>query len=481
MLCSLRMHSQQDTDGLPVHTVQSLLHRDFSDDSNREHNESAALAAEHAKVAGCAEGHRKPPKQIAVRRWFLAVFAVLFLLFHCQLAFPGTRVGGLNRRRLAERGNSDSNGKGMPFSGELREVCYELGAWNHIGSTSEEQGRSYLILQPVFENLHQHANPSVLKGLTNLPSEAAVTSASQLSVQLRASDENRDHSEGPGPSRKLKRTEQMTPSTEEHMRTRGALTFSAFLDSALERPAIRPAAVAGNSFLLDQSTAARLNSSTSPADSHPCGQAQGRGTAVHPFLRVPSLDPGVKPRSFRPTVLLQPPIEHFFAYTSLHLRELLLKTSLTQEEADQVVTCAEYLANHGKHRMSDPLRKMRPILLAEKTARRFLLFHLLHLCSRAVGQTWRGEPWWEALAAQVPTTLPAGMSRSTIRVSGHASWQVVQELTAATEAYKRGVPPSDEKVRPSGMVLKAHAVHSSIMRHQEPQGVSKTEYKFACL
>ncbi|KAL8269188.1 hypothetical protein Esti_006887 [Eimeria stiedai] len=166
------------------------------------------------------------------------------------------------------------------------------------------------------------------------------------------------------------------------------------------------------------------------------------GAIVHPWLQVPALMPGVTPMPFRPERLTLFPSYQTHVDLLNNMRELLRKPALDQSDADCLVVFAESLASHAYQRMNTPVDSKAPAQAAELLARRFMVFYMLHLTSKALKQAWQRTEWWNDLASAVPSypgdRQPTGQ--------GQRSIEFARQLSAAIEAYKNGGAPGDEQI-----------------------------------
>ncbi|KAL8432356.1 hypothetical protein Efla_006131 [Eimeria flavescens] len=196
------------------------------------------------------------------------------------------------------------------------------------------------------------------------------------------------------------------------------------------------------------SSVAASSPSPPPAEDSPPSTSQGRDRrmAQHPFLRVPFLEAGVGTRNFQRFAGTTIVGDRYIGLLLRHLRNLLRMPSLGHEHANAIVNFAERLASHARRSVVGPLPKVRPRLLVERIARRFLVFYLLHMASKAVQQNWPEQRWWRELAAAIPTDAPATMSEATVRPPGWPMLALARRLAAAASVYKRGGSLRDEEL-----------------------------------
>ncbi|KAL8431262.1 hypothetical protein ACSSS7_005410 [Eimeria intestinalis] len=208
-----------------------------------------------------------------------------------------------------------------------------------------------------------------------------------------------------------------------------------FLESTLEHSELSLVSPSGDEGVLPSSAEAPVAASGQPGD----------GGTLHPWLHVPALEPGVRTRPFSPQRMASSATYHRQADLLNNVRKLLLQPMLNQADASGLLTYAECLVAHALRKMTAPVTSRRPTDAAEGLARRFLLFHVLHLTSKALHQAWSHEQWWKDLANAIPTNCPY-RSRQPLTSASERSVRLASELSAALKLYKSGSAPRDEEV-----------------------------------
>ncbi|KAL8431261.1 hypothetical protein ACSSS7_005409 [Eimeria intestinalis] len=208
-----------------------------------------------------------------------------------------------------------------------------------------------------------------------------------------------------------------------------------------ESTSVPPSSDEGVSPLLAQAPSslaqAPVDSSSDPTEN---------GGLVHPWVRVPALETGA---AARPLVAMGMISRSFFrthSSTMLRMRELLRKPVLDQNDLNGLVMYAEFLVNNALQTMRAPVKSRRPADAAEALARRFLVFYLLHLTSKAVRQVWQEQSWWKELADAIPTECPFADGTQRMTSAGAQSVSLAMQLSAAIQLYKNRSAPADAEV-----------------------------------
>ncbi|KAL8453360.1 hypothetical protein Emag_001915 [Eimeria magna] len=167
---------------------------------------------------------------------------------------------------------------------------------------------------------------------------------------------------------------------------------------------------------------------------------------VHPWLHVPALKPDVGALKFRAEKMSEPLFSHHHGRIMAKMRELLVQPELDREMAIRLLVNSEALVNHAFHKMRAPVSSRRPTDTAESLGRRFMMFHLLHLASKALQQPWPQQQWWTDLASAIPTACPFAPGGEGLISSSEASVALAVQLSAALELYKIGSAPDNDEV-----------------------------------
>ncbi|CDJ46737.1 hypothetical protein, conserved [Eimeria brunetti] len=201
--------------------------------------------------------------------------------------------------------------------------------------------------------------------------------------------------------------------------------------------------------LLRQMILAKLGSQETSTDSY---TETGRATAGawpsqtgcdlnHPFVRVPRLDPNV-----RPDYVKLGPVNSCAKYEPMVIplkviRRLSLQTSIDLSEASEMLDAAQRLASRALFTMAPPVDDMKPSRAAESLGRRFLVFNAIHGVLQAVGEIPVLKELWNAMVVTVPTTY-SFIPRSPVVGTYGFHYKLAKQLSSALELYKLGGAPT---------------------------------------
>ena len=261
------------------------------------------------------------------------------------------------------------------------------------------------------------------------------------------------HSPGPGRGRGLPATPPTAPSPQAHLRLAGP--------SAVHRepPAsVGPLTISGEG----------PSTSTSSRGPSVLPAPPGSPSQVHPYIHIPSIQPGVKPRLFSPDL----------AKTSVclarklvpHLKEmrlLLLKPVLDAAAVESLMTTAELLANHARNFMGFSVDSLIPVQAVEHLGRRFLLLDALHSAAQVLGPSMQLSAWWQDLLNRVPSSYNRDVTGPQRQIRVVVNLELARRLSHALELYKAGSAPTPEEV----ITLKRDLFHMpgapGIFKHAE--------------
>ncbi|CDJ67355.1 hypothetical protein, conserved [Eimeria necatrix] len=165
---------------------------------------------------------------------------------------------------------------------------------------------------------------------------------------------------------------------------------------------------------------------------------------VHPYVRLPVLAPGVKPRqsldlSDLSMVRNLPIVTHLKV-----VRDLFALPVLNLTNANMLVTAVEELAIRAIALMTASVSLLRPSNAVRALGRRFLVFNAVHSAMRVLGNNTQLEHLWREMLRVVPTEY----SHEGPRAFSHKSefqFTLAKELSAAMELYKAGKAPTEEQ------------------------------------
>ncbi|KAL8274176.1 hypothetical protein Esti_001861 [Eimeria stiedai] len=214
-----------------------------------------------------------------------------------------------------------------------------------------------------------------------------------------------------------------------------AQEFLQFLESTLEQ---------SESSSVSPSSGALPSSAEAPVDAF--SAPPGDGHIAHPWVQVPALEPGATARPFWTLKQHSRLVVHNHSRLLLRMRELLRKPVLNQNDINGLIMYAEFLVIHAMNKMTTLVRARRPADAAEGLARRFLVFYMLHLTSKAVRRRFQQETWWRDFANAIPTGCPYTPEARPITAANEHSIRLAMRLSAALELYKNGSAPGDREV-----------------------------------
>ncbi|KAL8448492.1 hypothetical protein Emed_003672 [Eimeria media] len=135
----------------------------------------------------------------------------------------------------------------------------------------------------------------------------------------------------------------------------------------------------------------------------PPGPPGGGSGPQHPFVRLPRLEPGVKPRQFSPSTMRS---ASWASRQNTHLlttmRDMFRKPQLNQVEAEDMVFSAERLAAHAFYFMQDKVEELSPFEASGRLGRKFMFLYYLLRASHVLNQDWPFQPWWRELMDNIP-------------------------------------------------------------------------------
>ncbi|CDJ32192.1 LOW QUALITY PROTEIN: uncharacterized protein EMH_0042570 [Eimeria mitis] len=171
----------------------------------------------------------------------------------------------------------------------------------------------------------------------------------------------------------------------------------------------------------------------------------GSEILVHPFVRLPTLNPDVRPED----IILdhwddcgryEPLINNLKV-----IRRISLQGMITLQEANQMVSAAQKLATRALFSMASSVDSMKPSGAAESLGRRFLVFNAFYAVLRVVGETEELRKLWDAMVASVPTRY-SHIPRLPVEGKYGFYYTLAKQLSAALEMYKLGGEPADEEI-----------------------------------
>ncbi|KAL8448499.1 hypothetical protein Emed_003679 [Eimeria media] len=330
----------------------------------------------------------------------------------------------MQQRRLAGGGeeSEDTGDESGPPSPDFTEFCLELGAWSPSHPLPGDPRSSPGLVESFFESLDQTVEQPAAQPP---PPTAAPVPSQLLLAQPKAGDkrplEKPDDGALPGPSSKVAKTMQ---ASSPH-----------FVDPGISSSML--------SHLLQTASAPQPAPSTSASSDVAALPSAGSGGSgpQHPFVRLPRLEPGVKPRQFSPSAMRS---ASWASQQNWHLlsplRKAFRSSQLNQAEAYEVVQRSERLAAHAYHFMQDEIEDLGPFDAVGRLGRKFMTIYYLLRASHVLGQNWPSQPWWEELMKRIPHKYLFAWERAP--QASPFNVDLAHELSAAIELLKRGVLPA---------------------------------------
>ncbi|KAL8424246.1 hypothetical protein Efla_007295 [Eimeria flavescens] len=424
-------------------------------------------------------------------RWPLLTSVVLALLL-TSFCFPNRwrpTQNGTDPRRLAGNGHKESDDVDGHDPADFTQLCLALGSWSPPEASPGNPRLSPLLVEAFLASLEEGIASDLL------PNEAPFSAGQQPS----------DYPSLPVPGEKAKRYCVDTPeedgefaaSSSKVARTSASSCVTMSLVTHPSPPAVESAEGCSQDLHADGEAAPQVAhaSSSQPlsVQQHPAvekspsqapppagqeapagvfasssGECKGQknGAAVasqtsgvldvlaklneeeiakHPYVHIPALRQGVQPRRFSLNNMMSPdqcPRRHVNVLRKV--RQLLLRPTLNQADADLLVNLSEKLASHAVHMMASDISFLRPYAAAEQMGRRFMLFNALYSASLALGASWSLEPWWELLASKMTTDyLYYAEFRANVNKFNVA---LTDDLMEALRLYKLGMSPTNADI-----------------------------------
>ncbi|KAL8431260.1 hypothetical protein ACSSS7_005408 [Eimeria intestinalis] len=375
--------------------------------------------------------------------WLIAVYAYGLALMHlfCRSAVIPTAREGAVVRRLAGAGGHDEDDLIPPSTPELVELC--LGIEQDFAleePLSGIQASSPLLKQSFLDFLEKDEEPGA-DHLTELfhpiLEENQVHPVASFSMNRLSSEGTKDGDEVAGPSSKVPRRE---ASSED-----GPPAFPPpTLDQLSEASAPQQFASASlGPYASQPSSSSNLDLeawfASSALAQKPSDPASGEHR-MHPFVRIPPLQPGVTPRPFRDHLPPSPLMDARFPRLMRGIRIMLLKPSLSQADADELVRLSESLVDFARQQMTDTVSSLGVSMAINCLGRRFLLFSMLYMASQTLRQSWPSATWWSELAAIVTHDFPYSQKQEASMNPERRA--LAKKLISAIRLYKSGIAPS---------------------------------------
>ncbi|KAL8448498.1 hypothetical protein Emed_003678 [Eimeria media] len=362
---------------------------------------------------------------------------------------------GMQQRRLAGGGeeSEDTGDESGPPSPDFTEFCLELGAWSPSESSPGGPRSSPVSVEDYFKSLDQSVEQAPAQ---TSASGAARTLPQLLLAQPKAGDkrplDEEDDEALPGPSSKVAKTMQdsspqfVYPGSLEPITSSQAspgqptpvdpLSLQPPSSSMFSPLMVQPAPIPQPAASTSASSDVAALSSAGPGGLGP----------QHPFVQLPTLEPGVKARQFSPSAMRS---TSWASKQNWHLlrplREAFRRPQLNQAEAHGLTHYSERLAANAYHFMQDEVEDLSPFDAVGRLGRKFMTIYYLLRASHVLQQNWPTQPWWDELMKRIPHQYVFAWKGG--RQASPFNVDLANELSAAIELLKRGVLPA-----PTGII-----------------------------
>ncbi|CDJ51475.1 hypothetical protein EBH_0000770 [Eimeria brunetti] len=170
------------------------------------------------------------------------------------------------------------------------------------------------------------------------------------------------------------------------------------------------------------------------------GCMENQDLVLHPFVRLPAVNPQDVRRYFRPVYALTLKLNIVSPMRSfMEMRKLFAKPSLTAEEVDTLMLEAENLANYAKDKLVGPTTSGKPSYIFRKLSPLFMVFDCLMCTIETLGDKMLASSWWDEFASKFETefSIPFdGKFEQTRTLS-----RLVNRISEALSIYKQGRRP----------------------------------------
>ncbi|KAL8447553.1 hypothetical protein Emed_004341 [Eimeria media] len=424
----------------------------------------------------CTSGKRGAKKNASLFHAFRSkllihflVVALLLTLSLCTHKLRGSLKKGMQHRRLAaggsgEESDEESDETTRPPSPDFTDFCLQLGAWNPSDPSPGDPRASPTFVQSFFESLDQTTDqqPPAQAPPPQTPGQQLLLAPPTAGGKKRPLEEEEGEAL-PGPSWKVAKTEGQTSATQ--FVSPGGLQqpqasfqplpgqptpsdpFSLQQPSTSTAPLVpqpapsTSAAAEGEAALSSAGAAAAAAAAAGSSVSPPAeGSVGGEGLENHPFVTLPTVMPGLKPRHFLAGIMRSATwVSRHNSHLLRPLREMFRKQQLNEIDAHNMVEYSERLAAHAYYTMGDNVGHLGPLEAATRLGRKFLVLDYLLRASYVLGQSWHSKGWWEELMERIPHRYALIRERD-MRVS-QFNLDLALDLSAAIELLKKGVFP----------------------------------------
>ncbi|KAL8424937.1 hypothetical protein Efla_007578 [Eimeria flavescens] len=168
---------------------------------------------------------------------------------------------------------------------------------------------------------------------------------------------------------------------------------------------------------------------------------------VHPYVRLPVVDPAAVQRNFCPDGYIDPRYYTTPAVGPLQtIRILFLKPSLNPEEVEELFRAAEALVNYYRRRVKPILKHHRPFQVLRRLTMDFLVLDALVAARYILGERMLMGNWWSAFIQHFPTQVKFNLPPRGVRAASLTNLKRVKRLLEVIQIYKTGVRPGDKQI-----------------------------------
>ncbi|CDJ51478.1 hypothetical protein EBH_0000810 [Eimeria brunetti] len=193
------------------------------------------------------------------------------------------------------------------------------------------------------------------------------------------------------------------------------------------------------------------------------GCMEDQDLALHPFVRLPAVNPEELSRCFRPEYALTVKLNLLSPMDSfLEMRKLFAKPSLTVKEVERLLFEAENLANYAKDKLAFRINRRKPSYIFRRLSSLFMVFDYLMCAIETLGDKMLASSWWNEFTSKFETefTLTDDWHMAQTRRAS----RLVNRISAALSIYKQGHrPPFEEVIALKRIVLTEHCTGSQLM------------------
>ncbi|CDJ51476.1 hypothetical protein EBH_0000780 [Eimeria brunetti] len=196
------------------------------------------------------------------------------------------------------------------------------------------------------------------------------------------------------------------------------------------------------------------------------GSMEDQGLALHPFVRLPAVDPQDVRRYFRTAYALTLKLNIVSPMHSfMQMRKLFAKPSLTAEEVETLMFEAENLANYAKDKLRSPFSIRKPSYTFRKLSSLFMVFDYLMCTIETLGDKMLASSWWDEFASKFETEVTFVVPSERVSQQTRKLSNLVNRISEALSIYKQGRRPPLADVIELKRGILMHQYKGSQLRH----------------